>query len=50
MSFMCVANDLVMTFVDLTAGQTFAKELKSVSEIVLTDDTAFPCISLILLL
>ena len=32
------ANDVVVTIVDPSAGQTFAKELKSVNEIVPTAD------------
>ena len=39
------ANDVVVTIVDPYTGQTFAKELKGVSEIVLTADTALPYIS-----
>ena len=40
MSCVWRANDVVVTIVDPSAGQTFAKELKSVNEIVLTADTA----------
>ena len=36
------ANDVVVTIVDPYTGQTFAKELKCVNEIVLTTDTALP--------
>ena len=42
MSCVWRANDVVVTIVDPSAGQTFAKELKSVNEIVLTADTALP--------
>ena len=42
------ANDVVVTIVDPYTGQTFAKELKGVSEIVLTADTALQYVSPIL--
>ena len=38
MSCVWRANDVVVTIVDPSAGQTFAKELKSVNEIVPTAD------------
>ena len=45
MSCMLRANDVVVTIVDPSAGQTFAKELKSVNEIVPTADILLPYVS-----
>ena len=45
MSCVWRANDVVVTIVDPSAGQTFAKELKGVSEIVLIADDALPYVS-----